>query len=53
MKKLLIVLAVFAFAKAYSQQLSGIVTYHSQRSVDVKLGEGMNDAMQKQIQEQL
>jgi len=53
MRKLLIILAVFAFAKAYSQELSGIVTYQSQRSVDIKLGDGMDDAMQKQIQEQL
>lgn len=53
MKKITVLLIVFAFAKAYSQELSGIVTYQSQRSIDVKLGEGMDSAMQKQIQEQL
>lgn len=53
MKKLLLLVAVFAFAKASSQELSGIATYQSQRSIDIDLGEGMDSAMQKQIQEQL
>lgn len=53
MRKLVILVAVFAFAKAYSQNLTGILTYQSQREVDIKLGEGMTDVMQKQIQEQL
>ena len=53
MKKLLVLLVVCAFAKAYSQDLSGVATYQSQRSVDIKLSEGMDNAMQKQIQEQL
>ncbi len=53
MKKLLVVLVVFAFAKAYSQELSGVATYQSQRSVDLKMNDGMDSAMQKQIQEQL
>lgn len=50
-------ICLFAFAKAYSQQLSGVATYQSQRSIDLKLDEknenGLNTEMQKQIQEQL
>jgi len=53
MKKLLVLIVICAFAKAYSQDLSGVVTYQSQRSVDLKMNEGMDSAMQKQIQEQL
>lgn len=53
MKKLILVIVVFAFAKAYAQELSGIATYQSQRSVDLKMNEGMDSAMQKSIQEQL
>lgn len=53
MKNLFVLLMICAFAKAYSQDLSGIATYQSQRSVDLKMSEGMDSAMQKQIQEQL
>jgi len=53
MKKLLVLLIICAFAKAHSQDLSGIATYQSQRSVDFKMDEGMDSSMQKQIQEQL
>lgn len=47
---------VFAFAKAYSQQLSGVATYQSQRSFDFKLEEGKNGMsadIQKQLQAQM
>ncbi len=53
MKNLFVFIIMCAFAKVYSQDLSGIATYQSQRSVDLKLSEGMDSAMQKQIQEQL
>lgn len=53
MKNLFVLLMICAFAKAYSQDLSGIATYQSQRAVDLKMSEGMDSAMQKSIQEQL
>ncbi len=46
-----------AFAKANSQQLSGVATYQSQRSIDLKLDENkaknVSSEMQKEIEEQL
>lgn len=57
MKNILLIVLMFAFAKAYSQKIQGIATYQSQRSVDLKMDDkkegGMDAAMQKQIQEQL
>jgi len=59
MKSIIItaVFCVFAFAKAYAQQLQGVATYQSQRSIDFKgngkKDGGMSDEMQKQIQAQL
>lgn len=53
MKKIFVFIIMCAFAKAHSQELTGIATYQSQRSVDLKLSEGMDSAMQKQLQEQL
>lgn len=51
------IIAISAFAKAYAQQLNGVATYQSQRSIDLKLDDkkenGMNAEMHKQIQEQL
>jgi len=55
MKNILLIVVLFAFAKAYSQKIQGIATYKTQRSVDIKLDStsGMNSEMQKSIQEQL
>lgn len=50
-----ILVCVSAFAKAYSQQLEGIATYQTQRSIDIKLDStaGISNDMQKMFQEQL
>lgn len=50
-----VIICVFAFAKAYSQQLEGIATYQTQRHVAIKLDStsGISNEMQKTFQEQL
>jgi len=55
MKSLIITMlvTVFAFAKAYSQQLSGVATYQSQRSFDFKMDDDKNNGMSAEIQKQL
>ncbi|MBE15322.1 MAG: GLPGLI family protein [Cytophagaceae bacterium] len=57
MKNIIIalLLSVFAFAKAYTQNIEGIATYQTQRHVEMKLdsSSGMTDEMHKSIQEQL
>ncbi len=55
MKNIIILILVFAFAKANSQTIQGVATYQTQRHVDIKMDStsGMNDEMQKSIQEQL
>lgn len=55
MKNIILLILIFAFAKANSQSIQGIATYQTQRHVDIKMDStsGMNDEMQKSIQEQL
>ncbi|RMB56662.1 GLPGLI family protein [Dokdonia sinensis] len=55
MKNIVLIVLMFAFAKAYSQKIEGIATYQTQRSVDIKMDStsGMTSEMQKSIQEQL
>ncbi len=55
MKSLIITMlvTVFAFAKAYSQQLSGVATYQSQRSFDFKMDNDKSDGMSAEIQKQV
>ncbi len=55
MKNIILFILVFAFAKAHSQNIQGVATYQTQRHVDIKMDStsGMNDEMQKSIQEQL
>ncbi|MFT5890412.1 MAG: GLPGLI family protein [Dokdonia sp.] len=55
MKNIIILILVFAFAKANAQSIQGVATYQTQRHVDIKMDStsGMNDEMQKSIQEQL
>ena len=55
MKNIILLVLVFAFAKANSQSIQGVATYQTQRHVDIKMDStsGMNDEMQKSIQEQL
>ncbi|WP_299208873.1 GLPGLI family protein [uncultured Dokdonia sp.] len=55
MKNIILFILVFAFAKANSQSIQGVATYQTQRHVDIKMDStsGMNDEMQKSIQEQL
>ncbi|TVZ22029.1 GLPGLI family protein [Dokdonia sp. Hel_I_63] len=52
-----VIICMCAFAKANSQQLSGVATYQSQRSIDLKLDENkaknVSSEMQKEIEEQL
>lgn len=55
MKNIILFILLFAFAKANSQSIQGVATYQTQRHVDIKMDStsGMNDEMQKSIQEQL
>lgn len=55
MKNIILLILVFAFAKAHAQNIQGVATYQTQRHVDIKMDStsGMNDEMQKSIQEQL
>jgi len=55
MKNIILLVLLFAFAKANSQNIQGVATYQTQRHVDIKMDStsGMNDEMQKSIQEQL
>jgi GLPGLI family protein len=55
MKNIILLILVFAFAKANSQAIQGIATYQTQRHVDFKMDStsGMGDEMQKMLQEQL
>jgi len=55
MKNLILIVLVFAFAKAHSQNIQGVATYQTQRHVAIKMdsSSGMNNEMQKSIQEQL
>ncbi|WP_299679434.1 GLPGLI family protein [uncultured Dokdonia sp.] len=55
MKNIILLILVFAFAKAHAQNIQGVATYQTQRHVDIKMDStsGMNDEIQKSIQEQL
>ena len=55
MKNIILLILVFAFAKANSQKIQGIATYQTQRHVEFKMDStsGMGDEMQKMLQEQL
>lgn len=55
MKNIILLILIFAFAKANSQSIQGVATYQTQRHVDIKMDStsGMNNEMQKSIQEQL
>lgn len=55
MKHIILLVLVFAFAKANSQNIQGVATYQTQRHIDIKMDStsGMNDEIQKSIQEQL
>jgi len=46
---------VFAFVKAYSQNIQGVATYQTQHHIDFKMDSipGLGDSMQKLIQDQL
>ena len=51
-----VIVAVFAFAKAYAQDFQGVATYQTQRHVELKMdstSSGFDNEMQKTIQEQL
>ncbi|MDE0597953.1 MAG: GLPGLI family protein, partial [Dokdonia donghaensis] len=55
LKTLLVVVMVCAFAKAYSQQVSGVATYQTQRHIEMKMDStsGITSDIQKTLQEQL
>lgn len=52
---LTVLVIVFAFAKANSQNIEGVATYQTQRHVEFQLDStsGMGDEMQKMLQQQL
>ena len=54
-KTLLVLVMVCAFAKAYSQQISGVATYQTQRHIEMKMDStsGITSDIQKTLQEQL
>ncbi|WP_298353793.1 GLPGLI family protein [uncultured Dokdonia sp.] len=54
-KTLLALVMVCAFAKAYSQQVSGVATYQTQRHIEMKMDStsGITSDIQKTLQEQL